>query len=340
MDSRNTLSSKRRSVLGMAAAATSLVAVSALGLKPAIAQTVGNWPQRPVKWIVSQPGGAGPDILARVIAEGLSKNWGQTVVIENRPGGQNVIGAQAAARSAADGYTFFYATTAAMITNRFTFKTLPYDPDKDFSPVAFIGRSPFMIAASPNANFKSLADALALAKAQPEKIGMATEGPKTFSGILAASVASMAEVSFNQVAYTKATDAIQDVIGGRVALICLPEAALMSFVRSGQLQALAISTAQRLPTLPGLPALSETFKGFEYTGWNGLFAPAGTPPDVIAKVNKDVVAFLRQPDSIQRLLSLGSLADAGMSPGEFSNFLNSERERWVGIVKAIGLKPE
>jgi tripartite-type tricarboxylate transporter receptor subunit TctC len=338
--STTTAFSKRRSTIGLGAGATGLMALSAILGKPTFAQSPSNWPQRPVKWIVSQPAGAGPDILARVIAEGLSKTWGQTVVIENRPGGQNVIGAQAAARSSADGYTFFYATTAAMITNRFTFKTLPYDPDKDFAPVAFIGRSPFMIAASPNANFKTLSDALSQAKAQPDKVGMATEGPKTFSGILAASVASMADVSFNQVAYTKATDAIQDVIGGRVALICLPEAALMSFVRSGQLQALTISTAQRLPSLPNVAALSETFKGFEYTGWNGLFAPQGTPQDVITKVNKDVIAFLRQPETVQRLLSLGSLADAGMSPNEFSSFLNAERERWVGIVKGIGLKPE
>jgi tripartite-type tricarboxylate transporter receptor subunit TctC len=303
-------------------------------------QTQSIWPQKPVKWIVSQPGGAGPDILARYISESLAKQWGQNIIVENRPGGQNVIGAQAAARSAPDGYTFYYATTAAMITNRFTFKTLPYDPDKDFVPVAFIGRSPFVIAANPNAGFKTLADALAQAKAQPEKVTMATEGPKTFSGILAASVAAMADVNITQVSYTKGADGIQDVIGGRVALICLPEAALVNFIKSGQLQALAISTAQRLSSLPNLPALSETFKGFEYTGWNGIYGPAGTPPEVVAKINKDVVALLKQPETIQRLLTLGSIADIGMSPQEFANFMNAERERWAGIVKSIGLKPE
>jgi tripartite-type tricarboxylate transporter receptor subunit TctC len=314
------------------------------GGTPAYAQTASQattaWPQRPVKWIVSQPGGAGPDILARFIGDSLSKLWAQPLIVENKPGGQNVIGAQAAARSPADGYNFFYATTAAMITNRFTFKTLPYDPDKDFVPVAFIGRSPFMIATSPSAGFKTLADVLTQAKAQPEKISMATEGPKTFSGILAATVAAMAEVNVTQVPYTKATDAIQDVIGGRVSLVCLPEAALMTYVRSGQLLPLAVSTAQRLASLPNVACLSETFKGFEYTGWNGLFAPQGTSLEIINKVNKDVAALLRQPEMIQRLLSLGSIADGGMSPSEFASFMNAERDRWVGIVKAIGLKPE
>jgi tripartite-type tricarboxylate transporter receptor subunit TctC len=330
----------RRTVLINSLASAGLFGICGGTIFAQTAQSTSSWPQRPVKWIVSQPGGAGPDILARFIGESLSKQWGQPLIVENRPGGQNVIGAQAAARSPADGYNFFYATTAAMITNRFTFKTLPYDPDKDFIPVAFIGRSPFMIAASPSTGFKTLADALNQAKAQPEKVAMATEGPKTFSGILAASVAAMAEVSFNQVPYTKATDAIADVIGGRVALVCLPEAALITYVRSGQLQPLAISTSQRLATLPTVPTLAETFKGFEYTGWNGIFAPQGTPADIVSKVNKDVAALLKQPEMIQRLLSLGSIADSAMSPTEFSNFMNAERDRWIGIVRAIGLKPE
>jgi tripartite-type tricarboxylate transporter receptor subunit TctC len=311
-----------------------------LGHSAAWAQSPGAWPQRTIKWIVSQPAGAGPDILARMIAEHLAKVWAQPVIVENRPGGQNVIGAQAAARSAPDGYTFYYATTAAMVTNRFTFKTLPYDPDKDFVPIALIGRSPFVIATNPAAGFKTLGDALAQAKANPEKVAIATEGPKTFSGMLAASVASMGGATLTHVPYTKATDAIQDVIGGRLPLVCLPEAALLTFLRSGQLQALAVSTSQRISSLPGVPTMAETFPGFEYTGWNTLYAPAGTPPEIVTRVNRDVLAFIRQPETVARLLSLGSLADTGMSPTELVVFLNAERDRWAQIVKAIGVKPE
>ncbi len=306
----------------------------------ASAQTAGAWPQRPVKWIVSQPAGAGPDILARYIAEQLSRTWGQPVVVGNRPGGQNVIGAQAAARAAPDGYTFFYATTAAMVTNVFTFKTLPYDPDKDFIPVTLVGRSPFVIASGTGSGIKTLAEALAQAKAQPGKIAIASEGPKTFAGMLASSVAAMGGVNFNQVPYTKATDAIQDVLGGRVPLICLPDAALASYIKSGQLQALAVSTAERVANLPGVPSLSETFSGFDYSGWNGMFAPAGTPADVVARVNRDFKALLKQPEVAQRLLSLGSVAEGGMDAAAFSAFMKGERERWATIVKAIGVVAE
>jgi tripartite-type tricarboxylate transporter receptor subunit TctC len=325
---------KRRTLLRLAS-----LGLGALGASQASAQN-SPWPNRPVKWIVSQPAGAGPDIIARFLAEQMSRTWGQSVVIENRPGGQNVIGAQAAAKSAPDGYTFFYGTTAAMVTNSFTFKTLPYDPEKDFAPVALISRSPFVIAASPAAGFKSLAEAIASAKAQPEKIAIATEGPKTFSGMLADSFAATAGIKLNHVAYTKATDAIQDVIGGRVPLVCLPDAALANYIKSGQIQALAVSTAKRVPNLPAVPSLADTFPGFEYAGWNGLFAPVGAPSEILARVNRDLNAALGQPEMIQRLAALGSIAESGMDVGAFNQFMKSERERWAKLVQAIGVKAE
>ena len=321
-----------------------LLACSASGLGaslawPALAQS-GPWPNRPIKWIVSQPAGAGPDILARYIADQLARSWGSAVVVENRPGGQNVIGTQAAARSAPDGYNFFYATTAAMVTNGFTFKTLPFDLEKDFIPVALLGRSPFVLAAQPNTGIQSLADLIARAKAQPEKLTIATEGPKTFSGMLADTVASMAGIRLTHVPYNKAPEAIQDVLGGRIDLICLPDAALSAYIANNQIKPLAVSTAQRVPNLPQVPSLSDTFPGFEYAGWNGLFAPANTPADVINRVNRDIQALLRQPEVVQRLAALGSIADSGMGTAAFAAFMKAERERWAGIVKSIGIKAE
>ena len=317
-------------------------AASGLGASlawPALAQS-GNWPNRPIKWIVSQPAGAGPDILARYIADQLARSWGSAVVVENRPGGQNVIGTQAAARSAPDGYNFFYATTAAMVTNGFTFKTLPFDLEKDFIPVALLGRSPFVLAAQPNTGIQSLADLIARAKAQPEKLTIATEGPKTFSGMLADTVSSMAGIRLTHVPYNKAPEAIQDVLGGRIDLICLPDAALSAYIANNQIKPLAVSTAQRVPNLPQVPSLSDTFPGFEYAGWNGLFAPANTPAEVVARVNRDIQTLLRQPEVVQRLAALGSIADSGMGTAAFAAFMKAERERWAGIVKAIGIKAE
>lgn len=299
-----------------------------------------GWPQRPVKFILSQPAGAGPDILARYLGEQLAKMWNQPVVIENRPGGQNVIGAQAAARSPADGYTFYYATTAAMVTNAFTFKALPYDPARDFVPVRLVGRSPFVLAAAANYPVKDLAEVFARAKAQPGSITVATEGPKTFSGMLADSVAQMAGVKLNHVPYTKASDAMQDVIGGRVQLVCLPDAALTAYIKGGQVRPLATSTAQRQADMPNVPTLAESFPGFEYTGWNGVFAPAGTPADIVARVNRDLETVLKQPEVAQRMLALGSLVEQRMSVAEFDAFMAGERDRWGKVVKAIGITPE
>jgi tripartite-type tricarboxylate transporter receptor subunit TctC len=317
-------------------------AASGLGASlawPALAQS-GPWPNRPLKWIVSQPAGAGPDILARYIADQLARSWGGSVVVENRPGGQNVIGTQAAARSAPDGYNFFYATTAAMVTNGFTFKTLPFDLEKDFIPVALFGRSPFVLAAQPSTGIQSMADLIARAKAQPEKLTIATEGPKTFSGMLADTVAAMAGIRLTHVPYNKAPEAIQDVLGGRIDLICLPDAALSAYIANNQIKPLAVSTAQRVPNLPQVPSLSDTFPGFEYAGWNGLFAPANTPTEVVTRVNRDIQALLRQPEVVQRLAALGSIADSGMGTAAFATFMKAERERWAGIVKAIGIKAE
>jgi tripartite-type tricarboxylate transporter receptor subunit TctC len=315
-------------------------AAALLPLAGALHAQTPAWPQRPVKFILSQPAGAGPDILARYLAEQLARKWNQPVVVENRPGGQNVIGAQAAARSAADGYTFYYATTAAMVTNVYTFKALPYDPAKDFVPVRLVGRSPFVIASSSSFAVKDLAEALAKAKAQPGSVTIATEGPKTFSGMLADSVAQMAGVKLNHVPYTKATDALQDVIGGRVQLVCLPDAALTAYIKGGQVRPLAISTSQRADDMPNVPTLAESFPGFEYTGWNGLFAPAGTPADVVTRVNADVEAVLRQPEVSQRLLALGSLAEQKMNVAEFDAFMRGERERWAKVVKTLGITAE
>jgi tripartite-type tricarboxylate transporter receptor subunit TctC len=316
-------------------AAASLAAIATTG-----ANAQGSWPERPIKLILSQPAGSGPDILARYVGEQLARAWKQPVVIDNKPGGQNVIGAQAAARSPADGYTFYYATTAAMVTNAFTFKSLPYDPAKDFAPVRLVGRSPFVIAAAANFPAKDLAEVIAKAKAQPGVLGIATEGPKTFSGMLADTVAGMAGVKLNHVPYTKAPDALQDVIGGRVPLVCLPDAALSAYIRSGQVRPLATSFGQRLPGMPDVPSLSETFPGFEYTGWNGLFAPAGTPADIVARVNRDVEAVLRQPEVAQRLQTLGSLAEPKMSVAEFDAFMRAERDRWARVVKTLGIQAE
>lgn len=299
-----------------------------------------SWPDKPVRFVLSQPAGSGPDILARQIGDQLSRLWQQAVIIDNRPGGQNVIGAQVAARAAPDGYTLYYATTAAMVTNVFTFKSLPYDPARDFVPVRLVGRSPFVLAAAASFPAKDLPDLIARAKAQPGLLAAGTEGPKTFSGMVLDSMAAIAGIKLNQVPYTKAPEALQDLLGGRLQLVCLPEAALTAYLQGGQVRALAVSTAKRLPQWPQVATMAETLPGFEFTGWNGVFAPAGTPAAVVTRINADLDKVMAQPEMAQRLASLGTMAEGPMSPAEFAGFMKSERERWAVAVKAIGLQPE
>src|SRR5213592_1102595 len=180
---------------------------------PAAAQ---DWPSKPVKWILSQPAGASPDITARLVADRLSKMWRQQVIVDNRPGGQNVIGAQLAARSPADGYNYFWATTAALVSNPLTFKSLPYDPERDFVPVALIGKSPMVVAVNNSVPAKSLAELIALDKSQPGKLAAANEGAKTFGGMMSQALNIATGMRLLQVPYNGVAPALYGTCRSRI----------------------------------------------------------------------------------------------------------------------------
>jgi tripartite-type tricarboxylate transporter receptor subunit TctC len=297
------------------------------------------WPARPVRLIVSQAAGTSPDISARFIADRLTKTWGQSLVVENRAGGQNVIGAQAAARSAPDGYTFFYATTAAIVTNPLTFKTLPYDPPRDFDAVAMIAKSPMVVAVGAAVPAKTLAELIALDKGKPGTLSSAHEGPRTFSGMMSQAFNLATGIKALQVPYNGAAPMIQDTIGGRTQLVFLSSAAVAPFIKRGDLRPLAVTVAKRVTGLENVPALAETYPGFDYSGWFAVLAPAGTPREVIARVNRDVNQVLADPEVAQRLRDLGVVPEPG-SPEALNEFLAAERTRWSKLVKDIGLQPE
>jgi tripartite-type tricarboxylate transporter receptor subunit TctC len=299
-----------------------------------------DWPARPVKFIVSQPPGTSPDIAARFLADRLARQIGQPVVVENRPGGQNVIGAQAAAKSPADGYTYFFATTAAVITNPLTFKALPYDPEKEFAPVAMIAKSPMVIAVGASVGAKTLAELVALDKAQPGKLAAANEGPKTFSGMMSQMLNKTAGIQLLQVPYTGVAPAIQDTIAGRTQVVLVSSAALLPFIKRGDLRALAVSAGKRVRGLEDVPTLAETYPGFEYVGWFALLTPSGTPPAVIQRVNRDMDIVLADPEIAKRLNDLGLVNEGAGTPESLNDFLKAERERWAKLVREIGLQPE
>jgi tripartite-type tricarboxylate transporter receptor subunit TctC len=303
----------------------------------AIAQ---EWPARPVRFIVSQAPGTSPDITARFLADRLGRIWGQQVVVENRPGGQNVPGAQAAAKSAPDGYNFFYATSAAIVSNPFTFKALPYDPAKDFVPVAMVAKSPMVVAVNKEVSAKSLAELVAIDKAQPGRLASANEGPRTFSGMMSQMLNQTAGMRLLQVPYNGVAPAIQDTIAGRTQVLFVSSAALLPFLKRGELRALAVSAGKRVRGLEDVPTLSETYPGFEYVGWFALLAPAGTPPAVVQRANRDVDRVLTDPEVAQRLFDLGLVNEGAGTPEGLNDFLRAERERWAKLAKDIGLQPE
>jgi tripartite-type tricarboxylate transporter receptor subunit TctC len=298
------------------------------------------WPDHPVKLVLSQPPGSGPDVVARIVGDRVAKTWGQAVVIDNRPGGQNMVGAQAAARSPADGYTFYFATTAALVTNAYLFKTLTYDPQKDFVPVGFIGKSPFAVLVRADSPVKSVDDLIARAKAEPGKWTLANEGPKTFSGMISRLLVSRAGVELTLVPYVNIGVAVQNVLGGHTDAVVADIASTAQFVKQGQMRMLAVTSAKPVTGFESVPTLASKFPGFDMVGWFAIVAPAGTPAAAIQRFNRDLDAVLRDREVAERIHAVGPETEGAGTPEQLAAFLRAEHERWAAITKEIGVLPE
>jgi tripartite-type tricarboxylate transporter receptor subunit TctC len=299
-----------------------------------------NWPDRPIKFISSQSAGSGTDMIGRMVADQLGAKVGQSIVFENRPGGGNVIGTQAAARSAPDGYTFFYASAAAIVTDPHTYKSLPYDPMKDFTPISSIAEVSFMLLAHPSVPAKSLPELIAYAKANPDKLQIATDGPRRFSGLIAAWINKLAGTKISYVPYVQMTQGIQDVIAGRVQLIILAVPAARGHITSGALRPLAVTSAKRLQAYADVAAVSETFHGFDFAGWWVLVAPTGVPAPIVARVNREMVTILKDPAVVEKMRNVGFISRGGGALSEVQAYVQSQHKAWGTLVKEIGLQPE
>jgi tripartite-type tricarboxylate transporter receptor subunit TctC len=299
-----------------------------------------SWPNKPVRLIVSQASGGAPDIVARLVGDKLSRIWGHQVIVENRPGSGNIVGAQLAARAAADGYTLFFATAASLVTNPHTFKTLPYDPVKDFVPVGMVGRAPFMVLAHPDVKAKTLGELFAAEKAQPGKLTYATDGPRNFSGMVASWLNKLGGVNILQVPYATMPQGVQDTVAGRtqLAILAIPVAAPQ--IKRGALRPLAFTTAKRVPGYEDIPTVAEGFPGFDFVGWFGIVAPSGTPQEVIVRANRDLDTVMKDPEVVQRLLNMGIFTDGADTPERFGSYIRAELANWGKLVTEIGLAPE
>jgi tripartite-type tricarboxylate transporter receptor subunit TctC len=220
-----------------------------------------EFPGKPVHWILSQPPGSSPDISARLIADGLSKSWNQQVVVDNRPGGQNVIGAVAAAKSPADGYSYYFATTAALVSNPLTFKSLPYNPEHDFVPVAMIGKSPMVIAVNNAVPAKTIAELVALDRKDPGKLAAANEGTKTFGGMMSQLLNVATGMRLLQVPYNGVAPALQDTVVGRTQVVLVSSAAMSPYLKRGDLRPIAVTSGKRVSGLESVPTLAESNEG-------------------------------------------------------------------------------
>jgi len=299
-----------------------------------------GWPAKPIRVIVSFPAGSAPDIVCRFVTDRLSRALRQTIVVDNRPGSGNILAGQAAARSAPDGYNFFCAIVATLVSNPHTFKTLPYDPVKDFVPVSMIAKGPFFVLVHPSVPARTLAELAAYDKANPGKLSFATDGLRNFTGMMAAWLNKVAGTNILIVPYTTMPLGIQDTISGRTQVIILAVPAAASRIRSGELRPLAGSFAKRVPGYENVPAIAETFPGFELVGWFLIVAPAGTPRDIVLRVNREMDGILKDPDTAQRFATLGFFSDGAETPEAVGEAIRADREKWGRIVKEIGIQPE
>jgi tripartite-type tricarboxylate transporter receptor subunit TctC len=317
-----------------------LLAACLIALAPPVAAQ--SWPQKNITFIVSQSAGASPDVMARLIADKLSASLKQGVIVENKPGGGNVIGAMAAARAAPDGYTFFFATSAALVGNPFLMKALAYDPVKDFVPVALVTRSKQLIVAHPDVAAKTLGELIALDKKEPGKLSLAVDGPRNLAGLTAQALNKRADTKFVLVPYPNINAGVQDVLAGRVEVGIFSVAVVEALVRDGKLRGIAGASTERVASLPNVPAAAETIPGFDMSGWFMVMAPAGTPPEIVAAMNKALADAVGDERVRTMAPNLGFELDAkGLgSPDAAAQFLKEQLAIWQKTTRDLGIEPQ
>src|SRR5437867_7152809 len=298
-----------------------------------------SYPNKPVHVVVPFTAGSATDILARTYGQKLSEMWSQPVVVDNRPGAGGTIGAAVVAKSAPDGYTLL-VHSAAQAYNPSIYPSLPYDTVKDFIDVVPLGGQPNVLVVAPSLGVKTVAELIALAKQKPGQLNFGSAGTGSGTHINAEKFRLAAGIDVVHIPYKGTPEALTDTMAGRVSYFFSPISAALPNVREGKLVALAVSTAKRSSVLPNVPTVAEAgLPGFDYNLWVGLFAPAGTPPEIVDKINKDVNRVLQLPDVKERLANLGAEA-MPMTPAEFKKFVHGEIEDSAKVVKAAGIKPQ
>ncbi len=296
------------------------------------------FPTKPVRIIVPYQAGQGTDVATRYIAELLAKSLGQPVVVENKAGAGGNIGAAEAARAPSDGYTLVMGTNGTHVLNQFLYPTMPYDPEKDFEPVALVSTFPMVILANVGVPYNSFAELIADAKARRDTVNVAL--PSTTARLVLELLQQQSGAQFRAVPYKGSSTSMTDLIGGQVLIGIDTASAARSFVANGRLKVLAVTSRGDSALLPGAKSVAAFgLNEFEVLAWNALYAPRGTPAAVVQRLNEEVSKILAQPEVQRRLLELGH-ESAGGSPGQLAAFAAGERRKWGPLVKSVGLKIE
>lgn len=298
-----------------------------------------NYPERQVRILVPFPSASATDVLARTVGQKLSEKWNQPVVVENRPGAGGNLGTEVAAKAPADGYTILMATVANAISATL-YKRLNYNLIKDFEPVTLVATTPLVLVANPKFPGNSVQDVISYAKAKPGELNFSSGGTGTSNHLAGEMLKSMAGINMVHVPYKGTPAAYTDLLAGQVSLMFDNIVAVMPHIKSGSLKPIAVSTASRLPTLPNVPTMAESgVPGFEAVSWIGAVVPAGTPKEIIRKINTDMVAVLNMPDVKEKLAASGAELKPG-TPEQLAEHIRKEIDKWGKAVKASGAQAE
>jgi tripartite-type tricarboxylate transporter receptor subunit TctC len=316
---------------------TLLVAGIAAGVSWSGAWAAEAYPTKPIRIIVPVAAGGGTDFTARLIGQKLSDAWGRPVIVDNRPGAAGNLGVEIAAKAIPDGYTLVMPITS-FPANPTLYSKLPFDTEKDFSPITLVASAPLLLVVNPNLPVKSVSDLIALAKAKPGQLNYGNSGMGTTAHLAAELFKRTAGIEIINVPYRGGGPAVIDLIAGNIQLYFSTVPAALPQTKAGRLRPIAVTSLKRVPEIGDVPTVAESgLPGFEVLGWFGLFSPAGTPRPVIAKLNTEIVKILQMTD-VQEKLSGHGLIPGGNSPEELGAFLRAEIKKWGGLIKEAGIK--
>ena len=309
--------------------AAALVAAIAV---PLAAQTQG-WPtKQAIKFVVVYPPGGASDVTARLISAKLTESLGQSVVVENKPGANGIIASEYVAKSPPDGYTLLMANLGPNAINPVVYKKLPYDAIKDYAAFTLTTIVPQIVVVTPTLPIKSIPELIAYVKANPDKVTFASAGNGASNHLSGELLNAMAGIKMQHIPYKGDAPSIVDVMSGTVNVALPTAVAVMSQVKSGRLRAIAVTSAKRLPSLPDVPTVAETLPGYEAVSWGGVMVPAGTPPEIIAKLNSEINRIIRLPDVSEKLQGLGAEI-VGSTPEEFDRYVKAEIAKWGKVAR-------